>query len=381
MKVQEVLLKNNRKRYILLDDNGKLVIPVVKFLKYLDNTEKSPNTLRTYCYALKSYFEFLKTKDENFLNVTLKLLAHYTGWLKNPFGDDKITPLHKIESKRSATTINLYLTAVVNFYDYLYSLEEISENVSDKLFKMSFGGRRKYKDFLYHINKSKPIKKSLLKLKVPKKKPTPLTNNEIKLIINSCSNIRDIFLIRLLFETGLRIGEVLSLFKEDIEVNRKKREYKISIKNRGDLINNARIKTGERRIFVSYDLIKLFDKYMGSLALDVNIDTNFLFIKIDGKNKGEPLEYQNISSLFRRLKKKTGINLYPHLFRHTHATRYYNATKNIKSLQERLGHAQLQTTANIYLHPSLEELSKEWKKAKVSFVTQEIIQNMNNLSD
>ena len=120
---------------------------------------------------------------------------------------------------------------------------------------------------------------------------------------------------------------------------------------------------------------------MGSLALDVNIDTNFLFIKIDGKNKGEPLEYQNISSLFRRLKKKTGINLYPHLFRHTHATRYYNATKNIKSLQERLGHAQLQTTANIYLHPSLEELSKEWKKAKVSFVTQEIIQNMNNLSD
>lgn len=55
MKVQEIILDKYKRRYILLNDNG---IPVVKYLKYLDNKEKSPNTQKTYCYALKLYFEY-----------------------------------------------------------------------------------------------------------------------------------------------------------------------------------------------------------------------------------------------------------------------------------------------------------------------------------
>ncbi|KJB86245.1 transposase [Paenibacillus sp. E194] len=56
MKVQEVLLEGNIKRYILVDHKGYPVIPVLKYLKYLDHTSKSRNTLKTYCYALKQYY-------------------------------------------------------------------------------------------------------------------------------------------------------------------------------------------------------------------------------------------------------------------------------------------------------------------------------------
>lgn len=56
LKVQEVLLEGNIKRYMLVDHKGSPVIPVLKYLKYLDHTGKSRNTLKTYCYALKQYY-------------------------------------------------------------------------------------------------------------------------------------------------------------------------------------------------------------------------------------------------------------------------------------------------------------------------------------
>ena len=77
--------------------------------------------------------------------------------------------------------------------------------------------------------------------------------------------------------------------------------------------------------------------------------------------------------LFKRLRKKTGINVHPHLLRHTHATMYYQETKDIKQVQERLGHSQIQTTMNLYLHPSDEDIRKDWEKAQDAFEIQKQI--------
>ena len=44
IRIQEVILENNAKRYMLIDRNGFPVLPVMKYLKYLDKTGKSPNT-------------------------------------------------------------------------------------------------------------------------------------------------------------------------------------------------------------------------------------------------------------------------------------------------------------------------------------------------
>jgi site-specific recombinase XerD len=46
---------------------------------------------------------------------------------------------------------------------------------------------------------------------------------------------------------------------------------------------------------------------------------------------------------------------------------FYLETKDIKQVQERLGHSQIQTTINLYLHPSEEDIRKDWEKAQPVF--------------
>ncbi|EOU1120207.1 tyrosine-type recombinase/integrase [Clostridium perfringens] len=367
MRVQEVKLDNNKRRYLLVDDKGIPILPVAKYLKYIDNSEKSVNTQKTYCYSLKLYFEYLKEINVDYRNVNINILSDFVGWLRNPHESNKVSNLKPVKAKRTEKTVNLTITVVTNFYDYLYRTEEIGNDMVDKLMKQVFtGGNRHYKDFLYHVNKDKPSSKNILKIKEPRRKIKILTKEEIQKVYNATTNIRDEFLIKLLFETGLRIGEALSLFIEDIIFDHNN-GHRIKLVDRGELSNGARLKTGEREIHISQELIDLFDDYAYEVLDELEIDTNFVFVKLKGKNKGQPLEYQDVSDLFKRLKKKTDIDVHAHLLRHTHATIYYQTTKDIKQVQERLGHSQIQTTMNMYLHPSDEDIRSNWEIAQPSF--------------
>ena len=367
MKVQEVKLDNNQRRYLLVDDSGLPIIPVAKYLKYIDNSEKSFNTQKTYCYSLKLYFEYLQEINVDYRNVNINILSDFVGWLRNPYENNKVVNLKPTKAKRTEKTINLTITVVTNFYDYLYRTEEIDNNMFDKLMKQVFtGGHKHYKDFLYHVNKDKPTSKNILKIKEPRRKIKTLTKEEIQKVYNATTNIRDEFLIKLLYETGIRIGEALSLFIEDIIFDHNK-GHRIKLVDRGELSNGAMLKTGEREIHISQELIDLFDDYAYDVLDELEIDTNFVFVKLRGENKGQPLEYPDVSDLFKRLKKKTGIDVHAHLLRHTHATIYYQTTKDIKQVQERLGHSQIQTTMNMYLHPSDEDIRANWELAQSSF--------------
>ncbi len=367
MKVQEVKLNDNQRRYLLVDDTGLPIIPVAKYLKYIDNNEKSFNTQKTYCYSLKLYFEYLQEIGVDYRNVNINILSDFVGWLRNPYESNKVVNIKPTKAKGTEKTVNLTITVVTNFYDYLYRTEEIDNNMFDKLMKQVFtGGNRQYKDFMYHVNKDKPSSKNILKIKEPRRKIKVLTKEEIQKVYNATTNIRDKFLLKLLLETGLRIGEALSLFIEDIIFDHNK-GHKIKLVDRGELSNGAMLKTGGREILISQELIDLFDDYAYDILDELEIDTNFVFVKLRGKNKGQPLEYQDVSDLFKRLKKKTGIDVHAHLLRHTHATIYYQTTKDIKQVQERLGHSHIQTTMNMYLHPSDEDIRANWEIAQPEF--------------
>lgn len=367
MKVQEVKLDSNKKRYLLVDTKGMPIIPVAKYLKHIDNSEKSYNTQKTYCYALKLYFEYLEEIKIDYRDININILSNFVGWLRNPYKNNRTISLKATKARRSEKTVNLIITVVTNFYDYLFRIEEVNNDMFSKLMKKIFiRGNNHYKDFLYHVNKGKPSNKNILKIKEPKRKLKVLTKEEIELIYNATTNIRDKFLIKLLFETGLRIGEALSMFIEDIVCDHNN-GHRIKLTDRGDLQNGARLKTGEREIHISQELIDLFDDYAYDILDELDIDTNFIFVKLRGERKGEPLEYQDVSALFKRLKNKTGIDVHAHLLRHTHATIYYRATKDIKQVQERLGHSQIQTTMNMYLHPSDEDIRANWEIAQSSF--------------
>jgi integrase len=305
---------------------------------------------------------YLQEEEKDYKKVCLEDLINFLAWLSTPNQNVKINSFQPVNRKRTEKTINLIVTAIINFYDYLYRNQELENDLTSQLTKRVFTrGRTKYKDFLYHINKSDTIHQNLLKVKEPRKKIKALKKEEVQRLITATTNIRDKLLIQLLFESGLRIGEALSLFLEDFIFDHKN-GHRIQLVDRGELENGAKLKTGERAIYISQELINLYDDYLYEVFDCLNLKTNFAFVKIRGKNVGQAMNYQDVSALFKRLRKKTGINVHPHLLRHTHATIYYKQTKDIKQVQERLGHSQIQTTINMYIHLSDEEIREDWEK-------------------
>lgn len=368
MKVAEISV-DNRKAYLLLDTNGLPVEPVAKYMKYLHNRESSSNTLKTYCTALKHYFTYLKQIETDYQQVSFEVLSEFVSWLRNPYESNKVVPHKATKARRSEKTVNNYLTVVTSFYDYLYRSDLVKSDVVEKLMKKVFtgAGGSRYKGFLHHVNEGKPVSKNILKLAEPKEKVKVFTKEQVELIYHSTTNIRDKFLVRLLFESGLRIGEVLSLFLGDFQFDAKQRKHKIQLTDRGELPNGGKLKTGERRLDISQGLMDLYDDYLYEVLDEYNPDHNFVFVKVWGKNAGEPLTYSDVYATFKEVEKKTGIHITPHMFRHTHGTIYYLQTKNIKMVQERLGHAQIQTTMNLYIHPSEDEIRQDWEKAAHAF--------------
>lgn len=172
---------------------------------------------------------------------------------------------------------------------------------------------------------------------------------------------------------SLFLGTLFSAFKgfcnrsnEDV-VYDLRNGHRIELTERGALPNGGKLKTGPRTIYVNQECLDLYDDYQYEMLDNLNKDENFLFVKIKGERAGEAMEYHDVAALFRRLSEKTGIHVFPHLLRHTHATLYYAKTRNAKGLQERLGHLDIQTTLNAYVHPTPEDILADWKKASESF--------------
>ena len=376
MRVETVVTPNNKTRYILLNAAGDPVEPVLKYLKYKDNTGAARNTLRAYCYHLKLFFEYLEQEQLDYRDIGLDEMAAFMRWLQNPYGNKKVSPITPVTSSQTARSINIIISAVISLYDYLMRHEDYSLQLSMKLKKQIPGSRRGFKDFLYHINRNKSYDAKILKLKVPKKKPKTISKEKIGTIMDACCNTRDKFLIQLLWESSMRIGEALSLWLEDFEIDARK----IHIRDRGELSNHAEIKTvcSPRSIDVSSELMNDYMDYIAECHTD-DVDTNHVFIKLSGENKYQPMEYPDVVSLFERLKNKVGFDITPHMLRHTSLTELRKAGWKDEHLMKRAGHAHIQTTMQMYIHPSDEDIRKDWEQAEENMKLKHRIRDGNKL--
>jgi len=361
MRVVTILTVDNGKRYMLVDDTGDIIEPVARYLKFRDNTGTARNTLRTYCYHLKLYFEFLGQMDMKYTEIGIDGLAAFVRWLQSPYGKDNVLPITQTVSPRTAKSINQIITAVMNFCDYLSRHEQYESHLTDKLKKPMSVSRKSFKSFLHHANRNKQIQIKLLKLKEPKQKPKTLSKDKILALQNTCCNKRDQFLIRLLWESSMRIGEALALWLEDFEID----AAKIHIRDRGELSNDAEIKTvhSPRTIDVSIELMNEYMDYIAEYHTD-EVDTNHVFVKLSGSNKNQPMEYQDVVSLFERLKAKAGFDATPHMLRHSSLTELRRSGWKPEHLMKRAGHAHVQTTLQMYIHPSDEDMRADWESAE-----------------
>lgn len=348
------LPESNRPIWIVLDDGYLPIEPSQKYLRYLDSLEKSPNTVRVYANNLKLFWEFLRDKQLDWREVNLEQLSDFIHWLRNP--EPAVVSIQPQVSKRSEKTINHALTTVCGFYEFQERLG-VTEGVGAYRYQLQPG--RKYKPFLHHISKGKEVKTRLLKVKEPKTFPGCLTSEQIQQLVNACNRIRDKFIICLLYETGMRIGEILGLRHEDICSQGVNEIYVIP---RDDNVNSSRAKAGcERTIHVAKDLMKLYSNYLIE-EYPEDIDCDYVFVNCWDGEIGQPMEYGAVNGLFKRLAKKTGVQATPHLLRHTHATELIRAGWDMTYVQKRLGHSSIQTTINTYVHLTENDLRTEYDK-------------------
>ena len=362
MEVVKVKTEEGKERYFVADDDGLPIEPILKFIRFKDNTNFARNSLRMYCQHLKLYFEYLQQRELDFQEVTIDDLALFVNWLQNPYKSLKVIPTSQVDEARAPRTVNIIVNTVLAFYDYTLRHEEYSNNISDRLKKFVSTPSRNFKGFLYGIAyEHKKVTSNILKLKIPKSKPKTLSKEKIGTLGRACNNLRDKFLLSLLYETGMRIGEALSLWIEDLDIS----DMIINLQDRGQLENNAEIKTvaSPRRIDISQNLADMFMEYIAEYHTE-EVETNHIFLKISGENKYKAMDYVDVDNLFRTLKKKTGIYVTPHMFRHSSLTVLRMAGWQPELLRIRAGHKNIYTTLNTYIHPSAEEIRSEFNKTQ-----------------
>jgi integrase len=335
-----------------LDDGFSPVEPIQDFLAYLNNIERSPNTVRAYAHHLKLFWEYIQVGKLDWRTSGFRELADFIGWLRDPQSIDVI-PIHERVSKRTESTINAILAAVAMFYDYH---RRIGAVVCTPLeLETSFRGRP-YKSFLHGIGKNRPTKIRRLKLKAPKRIPSTVSVDQVSKLIEACHRLRDKFLVCLLYETGMRIGQALGLKHQDIL----SRERVIKIIPRNDNATGVRAKTREPySVHVSASLMRLYADYLVNEVQDIVSD--YVFVNLWREPIGEAMSVSAVEDLFRRLSKRTGISIHPHLLRHTHATELLRGGWDASYVQRRLGHTSIQTTINTYAHLTDDDLKKAYQ--------------------
>ena len=339
----------------MLDDNYLPVEPISKYLRYLDSLERSPNTIAGYCRNLKLYWEYLQQSSLDWKEVNLEQLSDFIHWLRNP--EPGTIPLRPLEAKRSQRTINHALTTVTSFYEFH---ERLGTTEGFEAYRVGVQKGSRYKPFLHHISKGKLAKTRLLKLKEPLTFAGCLSDEQVKTLINACNQLRDKFLICLLYETGMRIGEALGLRHSDMVTGGKN---EIHLKNRLDNSNQARAKGDDRIIHVNQELMRFYSDYLIE-EYPEELDSDYVFVSLCTRQvePGTPLKYSAVDSLFRRLSHKTGIHATAHLLRHSHATNLIRAGWDMSYVQKRLGHTDIQTTVNTYVHLLDDDLKEEYQK-------------------
>ncbi len=140
---------------------------------------------------------------------------------------------------------------------------------------------------------------------------------------------RDRLLFRLIYETGLRAGEALSLHVEDLDLSQDDERMHVLGK-------------GNRRRTVLLDdpaLVRQLRKYLK----DSGYKHGALF-RAQKNGRGGSLRYQSVQELWAGYCAKAGVSCTLHQLRHSHATELVNGGVGLETIRRRLGHKNLQTT-------------------------------------
>lgn len=159
---------------------------------------------------------------------------------------------------------------------------------------------------------------------------------------------RDKLVIETLYQTGMRVAELVQLSEEDVDI------YGSRIR-----VTGKRLK--ERLIPINKAYSGLLQEYLRLKKLECfNNKAAVLFVK----DNGERMSSRFVYTLVKRYLDMTETpgKKSPHVLRHTFATHLLNHGADLNAVKELLGHSSLAAT-QVYTHNSIERLKQAWKQA------------------
>jgi len=183
------------------------------------------------------------------------------------------------------------------------------------------------------------LKKDIVNLKspkIPKSIPKVLAKKEISKLISNAKNLKSKLMIQILYSSGLRVSELVTLKLEDLDLE----------KNEGWVRSGKGSK--DRFFILSNKIIPLIKKHISTL----DKEEKYVF---PGKNGH--LTTRDVQKIIQNAAAKSKLKATPHTLRHSFATHLLDEGTDIRLIQELLGHSDLSTT-QIYTHVSKEQLKK-----------------------
>ncbi len=293
------------------------------YLEYLEiERGRSQKTIENYAHYLQRFSNFIsqKYKITSPKDITLDIIHKYRIYLNRFEINDGNT--------FKVSTQNYHIIAIRNFLKYL-TKKDISTLSPEKI----------------EISKT------------PQRQIEFLEPEEVSRLLKAASGPdratkRDKALLELLFSTGLRVSELVSIDIEDI--NFKRQEF--SVRGKGGKI---------RIVFISDTAKNAITEY---LAKRTDIDPALFIRERTGTNKeadarGLRLTARTVQRIMKKYATKAGIvkNVHPHTLRHSFATDLLQNGADIRSVQAMLGHANI-TTTQIYTHVTNKGLKEIHKK-------------------
>ncbi len=283
-------------------------------LKLHSEKNTSSNTEVSYKRDLTKLFIYLNSSysTDNISDITKEELEGY------------ISSLETIG--RAPTTISRNIASMKAFFGYLYQAGYITDNPASNI--------------------KSP--------KIEKKAPEILSINEIDALLkqpskNTPKELRDKSMLELLYATGMRVSELITLKVNDVNINfefvvchDRKRDRQIPF---GTEAKNA--------------LITYLKDGRESL-LGENKDSDVLYPNCSGKE----MSRQGFWKLIKAYGKKAGIksDITPHTLRHSFATHLVENGADLKAVQQMLGHSDISTT-QMYMTPASRRVREVYEKA------------------
>ena len=286
---------------------------IADYAEYLSKEKRaSANTVSSYLRDIHQFAEYLSAQagipPEKAEQETIRGCM---AWLQ--------------ERGKSAASITRFLASLKSFYNYLLSRNVIKSNPA----------------------------KGISTVKSERKYPNILTSKEVELFLEQpqCTDAkgyRDHAMLELLYATGIRVSELISLNISDLNLSA------------GFVRCTSK---GRERIIPMYrTAVKALQDYVRNVRPQIIADgeEEALFVNMNG----ERMSRQGFWKIIKYYQEKAGIqkDITPHTLRHSFAVHLLENGADLRSIQEMLGHADISST-QIYTHVIKNQLKDVYRKA------------------